>query len=181
MQNREQMVLINSFSCSVETYYNALESSTEIRYPIREINLLIKLLRSPVIIWCALLALLLLILIIMLYGIFNLWVTRVYATRTVHWFPPAMRETWVQSLRWEGPLEKGTATHSSVLAWRIPWTTVRGVAKNRTRLSDFFHFHCPFCLLILIITLYGILEYTTARAVQRFPAVLQGTWVRNGG
>ena len=36
--------------------------------------------------------------------------------------PPAMRETWVQSLGWEDPLEKGTATHSSILAWRIPWT-----------------------------------------------------------
>ena len=36
--------------------------------------------------------------------------------------PSAMRETWVQSLGWEGPLEKGTATHSSILAWRIPWT-----------------------------------------------------------
>ena len=35
--------------------------------------------------------------------------------------PPAMRETWVQSLGWEDPLEKGKATHSSVLAWRIPW------------------------------------------------------------
>ena len=35
---------------------------------------------------------------------------------------PAMRETWVSSLGWEDPLEKGTATHSSVLAWRIPWT-----------------------------------------------------------
>ena len=35
---------------------------------------------------------------------------------------PAMWETWVQSLGWEDPLEKGTATHSSVLAWRIPWT-----------------------------------------------------------
>ena len=35
---------------------------------------------------------------------------------------PAMRETWVQSLVWEEPLEKGTATHSSILAWRIPWT-----------------------------------------------------------
>ena len=32
-----------------------------------------------------------------------------------------MRETWVHSLGWEDPLEKGTATHSSVLAWRIPW------------------------------------------------------------
>ena len=35
--------------------------------------------------------------------------------------PPAMRETWVRSLGWEDPLEKGTVTHSSILAWRIPW------------------------------------------------------------
>ena len=35
---------------------------------------------------------------------------------------PAMRETWVRSLGWEDPLEKETATHSSILAWRIPWT-----------------------------------------------------------
>ena len=35
---------------------------------------------------------------------------------------PAMQETWVQSLGWEEPLEKGKATHSSILAWRIPWT-----------------------------------------------------------
>ena len=36
--------------------------------------------------------------------------------------PPAVRETWVQSLGWEDPLQKGKATHSSVLAWKIPWT-----------------------------------------------------------
>ena len=36
--------------------------------------------------------------------------------------PPAMWETRVQSLGWEDPLEKGKATHSSILAWRIPWT-----------------------------------------------------------
>ena len=35
---------------------------------------------------------------------------------------PAMQETWVQSLGQEDPLEKGMATHSSILAWRIPWT-----------------------------------------------------------
>ena len=35
---------------------------------------------------------------------------------------PALRETWVPSLVWEDPLEKGKATHSSILAWRIPWT-----------------------------------------------------------
>ena len=35
---------------------------------------------------------------------------------------PAMWETWVQSLGWEDPLEKEMAVHSSILAWRIPWT-----------------------------------------------------------
>ena len=35
---------------------------------------------------------------------------------------PAMRETWVPSLGWEDLLEKGKAIHSSILAWRIPWT-----------------------------------------------------------
>ena len=35
---------------------------------------------------------------------------------------PAVWETWVRSLGWEDPLEKGKATHSSILAWRIPWT-----------------------------------------------------------
>ena len=39
---------------------------------------------------------------------------------------PAMQETWVQSLGWEDPLEKGMATHSSLLAWRIPWTEEPG-------------------------------------------------------
>ena len=39
---------------------------------------------------------------------------------------PAMRETWVQSLGWEVPLEKEIATHTSILAWRIPWTEERG-------------------------------------------------------
>ena len=40
--------------------------------------------------------------------------------------PPAMWETWVWSLGWEHPLEKGLATHSSILAWRIPWTEEPG-------------------------------------------------------
>ena len=35
--------------------------------------------------------------------------------------PPAMWDTWVLSLGWKDPLEKGKATHSSILAWRIPW------------------------------------------------------------
>ena len=35
---------------------------------------------------------------------------------------PTMKDTWVQFLGWEDPLEKGATTHSSILAWRIPWT-----------------------------------------------------------
>ena len=50
---------------------------------------------------------------------------------------PALQETWYQSLGWEDSLEKEMATHSSILAWRIPWTeaTVHEVAKSQTRLS----------------------------------------------
>ena len=40
--------------------------------------------------------------------------------------PPVMQETWVRSLGWEDPLEKGKAAHSSILAWRIPWTEEPG-------------------------------------------------------
>ena len=39
---------------------------------------------------------------------------------------PTMQETWVQSLGWEDPLERRMATHSSILAWRIPWTEEPG-------------------------------------------------------
>ena len=54
---------------------------------------------------------------------------------------PAMWETWVWSLGWEDPLEEGMATHSSILAWRIPmdrgawWPTAHGAEKSQTRLS----------------------------------------------
>ena len=55
---------------------------------------------------------------------------------------PAMRETWVQSLGWEDPLEKEMETYSSTLAWKILWMEEPsryspGVAKSRTQLSDF--------------------------------------------
>ena len=46
--------------------------------------------------------------------------------------PPAMWEIWVWSLGWEDPLERGKATHSSILAWRIPWT-VQSVGSQRVR------------------------------------------------
>ena len=51
---------------------------------------------------------------------------------------PVMRETWVQSLGWDDPLEEGMTTHSSILPWRIPmhrgawWAAVHGVAESGT-------------------------------------------------
>ena len=40
--------------------------------------------------------------------------------------PPAMQETYIQSLGWKDPLEEGMATHSSILAWKVPWTEEPG-------------------------------------------------------
>ena len=48
---------------------------------------------------------------------------------------PAIRETWLRSLGWEDPLEKGKATHSSVLAWRIPWGHKESDTTERLSLS----------------------------------------------
>ena len=53
--------------------------------------------------------------------------------------PPAMWESWFRSLGWEDSLEKWKVTQSSILAWRIPWTTVHGVTKSWTLMND-FHF-----------------------------------------
>ena len=58
---------------------------------------------------------------------------------------PAVQETWARSLGWDDPLEKELATHSSILAWRIPWTEEPGglqsmeVVKSQTQLS---YDHC---------------------------------------
>ena len=52
--------------------------------------------------------------------------------------PTAMQETWVQSLGQEDPLEKGMATHSGILAWRIPWANT----TDQLKLSLFFFFIC---------------------------------------
>ena len=59
--------------------------------------------------------------------------------------PLAMQQTWIQSLGWEDPLEKVMATHSSLLAWRIPmdraawWATVHGVTKSQIQLNTAQH------------------------------------------
>ena len=60
-----------------------------------------------------------------------------------------MQETWVQSLGWEDPLEKGTAIHSSVLAWRIPWT-IQSMGSQRVGHNwETFTFTMVFWLVIL--------------------------------
>ena len=56
--------------------------------------------------------------------------------------PPATRETWVRSLSWEDPMEKGTATHSSVLAWRIPWGCKESDATEQLSLYSCFAMLC---------------------------------------
>ena len=59
--------------------------------------------------------------------------------------PPAMTETWVQSLGWEASLEKEMATHSSILAWKISWTEEPGglqsMGSQRVGLERLTHEH----------------------------------------
>ena len=69
---------------------------------------------------------------------------------------PAMWETWVRSLAWEDPLEKGMATQSSILAWRIPWTEEPGrlqsMGSQRVGLywaTFTFHFHTLFLWIVI--------------------------------
>ena len=56
--------------------------------------------------------------------------------------PPGMQETWIQSLGWEDPLEKGKSTPSSIVAWRKSWTQLRdfnSLITNRRKLKSFFY------------------------------------------
>ena len=63
---------------------------------------------------------------------------------------PAMRETRVRSLDREDPLEKEMATHYGILAWRIPWMEVHGVAKSQTQLCDFTLCLIPICSKLIL-------------------------------
>ena len=82
--------------------------------------------------------------------------------------PPTMWEAWVRSLDWEDALEKGKAIHSSILAWRIPWTA-QGVAKSQ---------HTTEWLSLLLhadmLTFCSSSEETTSRA-SLVPLVLSAT------
>ena len=92
--------------------------------------------------------------IILFFNFFNKCQTVLCNIYTISWTclvaqlvkdPPAVWETWVQSLGWEDPLEKGTATHSSILAWRIPWTVYPWGHKesDMTEWLSLYHFIIP--------------------------------------
>ena len=73
----------------------------------------------------------------------------------------AMWETWVWSLGWEDPQEEGMATHSSILAWRIPmdrgawWAIVHRVSKSQTRLKDWAQHACSLYTLVRVCIMNG--------------------------
>ena len=79
---------------------------------------------------------------------------------------PRMRETWVRSLGWEDRLEKEMATHSSTLAWRIPWTEELGYSPRGHKVSDtteWLHFHfatyiCKYYIEIVYEIVYWIIS-----------------------
>ena len=50
--------------------------------------------------------------------------------------PPSMTDIWVRSLGWEDPLEKGKATHSSILAWRVPWTVYSPRGRRESDMTE---------------------------------------------
>ena len=88
---------------------------------------------------------------------------------------PATQETWVQSLGQEDPLQKGMATHSSIPAWRIPWTEEPGGLqsmefKSQTELSN----------ICLFLGLYMYMASLVAHTVKNL-LIMQETWVRSLG
>ena len=92
---------------------------------------------------------------------------------------PAMQETWVWSLGWEDPLEEGMATHSSILAWRIPmdrgawWAAVHGVAKSRTWLSDWAQHSTDVFELISKVCVFHTLLKVKKRKKKRLPELVE--------
>ena len=107
--------------------------------------------------------------------------------------PPAMRETLVQSLHWEDPLEKGRATHFSILVERIPWTYSQSIGLQRVG-QDWATFTCTtyYCISLLFIVSKGvinavwlrewdyILTYwaTNRKSNQAIGTSLVGRWLR---
>ena len=91
---------------------------------------------------------------------------------------PTMRETPVQSLGWEDPLEKDTTTHSSTIAWKIPWTEEPGRlqfmgSQSWSRLSDFTSLTYMEFRKMVIITLY-----VRQQKRHRYKEQIFGLWER---
>ena len=91
---------------------------------------------------------------------------------------PAIRETWVQSLDWEDPLEEKMATHSSILAWRIPWTEEPGglssMVSERVRQTEDACTRVKPGLLVCGHTLF-LQQWSSAGAAFCICPLLQGT------
>ena len=81
---------------------------------------------------------------------------------------PAMQETLVQSLGWEDPLEKGKATYSSILAWRIPWTVPWGHKELDMTEQLTFHFTLMVSKLLTIMNPSPIHCHTKLHILKRF-------------
>ena len=67
-----------------------------------------------------------------------------------------MQDTWIQSLTWEDPLEKGMATHSSILTWEIPWTEkpvgLQTMGSQELDMTEPLQFHFHFFILCVLHT-----------------------------
>ena len=93
--------------------------------------------------------------------------------------PPAIQETWVRSLGWEDPLEEGMATHSSILAWRIPldrgawWATVYGsqrighdwATKHSTAYYNLTISSCTLCFSLISKIITTVMNIFTAKCM----------------
>ena len=92
--------------------------------------------------------------------------------------PPAMWKTWVQSLGWEDPLEKGKATHSSILVWRIPWT-IQSMGSQRVG-CNWATFTFTFSIIAWQLTLHEIVSSYLViwwRGIRFFPLYIPREYV----
>ena len=96
---------------------------------------------------------------------------------------PAMWETWVRSLGWEDPLEKEMATHSSILAWRIPWMEelcgLQSTGRKESDMAEWLHFHFHFGVFSSWWLLFFLFLFTSQCYVFGIAGMLQNvtTWI----
>ena len=88
---------------------------------------------------------------------------------------PAVWETWIRSLGWEDPLQKGMALHSSILAWRIPDCIVQGVVKSRSDMIE--QLSLSFSLSVCGVLQAGVLEWVAISFSRGSSRLRDQTWV----